>query len=66
MKILANVVAVLLVLAGAVWALQGANVIGGSMMSGQSLWLFVGIALVIVGLAVLWWMNFAASKRPAG
>ena len=34
MKILANVVAVLLVLAGAVWALQGANLIGGSLMSG--------------------------------
>ena len=45
---------VLLVVVGLVWTLQGLGVIGGSAMSGVTLWAVVGplVALAGVGLAV--------------
>ncbi|MCC6983458.1 MAG: hypothetical protein IT535_09325 [Bauldia sp.] len=57
MKLLANVIAVLATLVGMLWVLQGTNIVRGSFMSGQSLWLYIGIALVIGGAAALWWIN---------
>ena len=48
-----RVVGLLLVLIGAVWALQGVGVIGGSSMTGSSTWLVIGIVLVIAGLALV-------------
>ncbi len=39
-----------LLLIGLVWTLQGAGVIGGSAMSGQSQWLIIGVILVVLGL----------------
>ena len=52
-----NIAAVIALLLGALWILQGANIVGGSVMSGQSVWLCVGIVLVIVAAGVLWWAN---------
>lgn len=46
------VIAVLLALVGAVWALQGLGVIGGSAMSGTLFWAGAGI-VVIIGAAVV-------------
>jgi hypothetical protein len=43
------VVGVLMVLTGAVWTLQGLNVIGGSAMSGVSLWAGIGPVVAIAG-----------------
>jgi hypothetical protein len=43
------VVGVLMVLTGAVWTLQGLNVLGGSAMSGVSLWAAIGPVVAIVG-----------------
>jgi len=57
MKILGNIVGVVLLLVGALWTLQGANVLAGSVMSGQSQWLYIGIALIVAGLVVLYWTN---------
>jgi hypothetical protein len=47
-------VGLLLVLVGAVWFLQGIDVLGGSGMSGQTLWAVIGpvVALAGVGLVV--------------
>ena len=44
----------LLAVVGAVWFLQGIDVLGGSGMSGKTLWAVVGpiVALVGVGLVV--------------
>jgi len=42
----------LLVLIGLIWVLQGAGVIEGSFMSGQKLWLGIGIVVGVVGLAL--------------
>jgi hypothetical protein len=63
MKLWGNVAAIIAVVIGAIWTLQGANILGGSFMSGQSQWLYIGIAVVIVGVIGLWWVN---SGKAAG
>ena len=55
MRLGVNIVAVLLIIGGLIWTLQGANVIGGSFMTGQPKWLYIGIAIVICGLGLLGW-----------
>ncbi len=60
MKILGNIVGIVCLLIGALWTLQGANVLAGSMMSGQSQWLYIGIVLIVIGLAALYWTNMRA------
>lgn len=55
MRIAGTIVGIILILVGGLWILQGSNVIGGSVMSGQSQWLYVGIVLLIVGVVALWW-----------
>ena len=39
-----------LVLLGATWTLQGLDVIGGSVMSGVTLWAVIGPIVVIAGI----------------
>ena len=46
------VVGVVIAIAGAVWALQGFGVIGGSFMSGTTLWAVIGPVVALVGLAI--------------
>ena len=48
-----RIVGVVLVLVGGLWALQGLGVIGGSVMTGSTAWLVIGVVTVLVGLAVL-------------
>jgi hypothetical protein len=43
----------LLALVGAVWTLQGANVLGGSFMSGSPRWLVIGLVCLLGGAALL-------------
>jgi hypothetical protein len=52
-----NVIGVIGILLGGLWILQGNNVIGGSVMSGQSQWLYIGLVVAVAGLAALWWAN---------
>jgi hypothetical protein len=47
------IVGVLLVLVGAVWFLQGINVLGGSFMSGAILWAVIGAPMVFVGALLI-------------
>lgn len=55
MTILKAIVGVVLVLMGGLWILQGANIVAGSAMSGQSQWLYIGIVVLLLGLGVLYW-----------
>ena len=57
----ARTVGLLLVLVGAVWALQGVGVIGGSVMTGSATWLVIGLVLVVAGLALV-----ARRRTPRG
>ena len=52
MKIVMLIVAAVLIVIGAVWTLQGLGVIGGSAMSGNSMWAIIGPVLVVVGIGV--------------
>jgi hypothetical protein len=55
MRIAGTIIGIVLVLLGGLWILQGSNVLAGSVMSGQSQWLYIGIVVLIVGLVALWW-----------
>jgi hypothetical protein len=55
MRIARIVVGVVMVLLGGIWTLQGANILTGSaLMSGQSQWLWIGVAVVVAGALLLW------------
>ena len=45
-------VGVVLTIAGLIWALQGFGVIGGSFMSGDSVWAIIGPVVAVAGLAL--------------
>jgi len=45
-------VGVLLTVAGVIWALQGFGVIGGSFMSGDSVWAVIGPVVAVGGLVL--------------
>lgn len=51
-KFLLAGVGALMALLGVVWTLQGLGYIGGSGMSGVTLWAVVGPVVVLVGLAI--------------
>jgi len=55
MRIAGTIIGIILILLGGGWILQGSNVLAGSVMSGQSQWLYIGIVVLIVGLLALWW-----------
>ena len=47
------VLGIVLILLGLVWTLQGFNVIGGSAMSGSSLWATVGPIVLLIGVLLI-------------
>jgi hypothetical protein len=57
MRIVVNIVAVLLVLIGCIWFLQGINVLPGSFMTGQTRWAVRGGILVFAGIVGLLYAN---------
>ncbi len=48
------VLGTLLALMGAVWALQGAGILGGSAMSSETQWLVIGLPVAALGLWLIW------------
>ena len=57
MRITLKIVAVLLVLSGAIWFLQGINVLPGSFMTGQIRWAVYGSIAIAAGIALLLGIN---------
>ncbi|ESY62693.1 hypothetical protein X743_34175 [Mesorhizobium sp. LNHC252B00] len=57
MRLAKNLLSLIVLAIGALWALQGIGAIGGSFMTGQSQWLYVGLVTVLVGLVGLVWAN---------
>lgn len=47
------IVGVVLLAIGLVWALQGIGIMTGSGMTGQKLWLGIGIVVGVAGIALL-------------
>ena len=64
---LSVVVGAVLVAVGVVWALQGAGKIGGSVMSGKSIWEVIGPIVAVVGLVLfatgVRWLRTARSPH---
>jgi hypothetical protein len=59
MKIALNILGALLVLMGAIWFLQGINILPGSFMTGQTRWAIYGGIAILAGIVVL----AAANRR---
>ncbi len=59
MRIALNVLGGIALLVGAVWVLQGLNVLTGSYMSGQDRWLVIGSLCALAGLAMVVLANVA-------
>ena len=57
MRLTKNLLALIVLAIGALWSLQGVGVVGGSFMTGQSQWLYIGIVTMLVGLVGLVWAN---------
>ena len=54
-----NVLAVLLILMGSVWFLQGVNILPGSFMTGDIRWAIYGAVAVVAGIG----LAVAANRR---
>ena len=63
---LLTTIGVVLTVAGTIWALQGFGEIGGSFMSGDSVWAVIGPVVAVIGLAV-WGVSLrrTAAGAPA-
>jgi hypothetical protein len=60
MRILLNIIGVLLALFGAIWFLQGTNLMPyppGGFMNGQTKWVINGVIAFLVGVALVVWAN---------
>jgi hypothetical protein len=60
MRIARGALGAFLVLIGAIWFLQGINVLPGSFMTGQMRWAVYGAIAVVAGVGLLW----TAKRRP--
>ncbi len=47
------VIGILALLIGSVWTLQGLNILGGSVMSGRTIFAVIGPIIAIVGLVLV-------------
>ena len=56
-KTIIKIFAVLLMLAGGVWALQGLNLLPGTFMRGDPQWVVNGMITLLVGVGLFWFAN---------
>jgi hypothetical protein len=64
MKIVLNILAVLVILVGGVWFLQGINVLPGSFMTGQTVWAIYGGIAIAIGIVTLVVVNRVKNSSP--
>lgn len=65
MRALPTGLGIVLLLAGAVWVLQGINVLPGSFMTGQAFWAFTGAMCLVLG-GVLLYLGLRRAGRRGG
>jgi cytochrome c biogenesis factor len=63
MKTVLTIIAVLLMISGAIWVLQGLSLIGGSFMVGQTRWIYMGIVTLLIGAGLLFFAR-KNNRRP--
>ena len=59
MKTFLRALGVLLILGGAIFFLQGMNVLPGSFMTGDRQWAINGGIMVILGIALMFWGKYS-------
>lgn len=57
LKTIVKIFAVLLILVGVIWILQGVNILPGSFMTGNPQWTTNGIITVVIGAGLFWFAN---------
>ena len=57
MKLTLNIIAVIVLLAGITFFLQGINILPGSYMTGDPQWAVNGGVMVVIALGLLLWAN---------
>jgi hypothetical protein len=60
-RIISVFIGTLAILVGLVFSFQGAGVLPGSFMTGQRMWLVIGIVVAVIGLA----LALSGLRRPA-
>jgi len=55
MKTILNIIGILLILGGAIFFLQGMNVLPGSTMTGDPQWAINGGVMLAVGIGLMFW-----------
>ncbi len=67
MSWIARIVGVILILLGALWFLQGVNVIPVGFMAGHLQYSALGAVAIIVGAGLIWWVTWRRTGRaPTG
>jgi hypothetical protein len=62
MRISLIILGLILITAGGIWSLQGGGVLPGSSMSGQAIWVLIGLGTMIAGVVLL--VVGARPRRP--
>ena len=57
LKTILKIIAVLLMLSGGIWFLQGINILPGSFMTGDPQWAINGGIMVLVGAGLFWFLS---------
>ena len=57
-KTILKIFAVLFILAGGAWTLQGLNLLPGTFMRGNPQWVINGMITILIGMALLWFANW--------
>jgi hypothetical protein len=65
MRVVANLIAILLILAGAVFALQGLRVLPSAVMYGKPEWVVIGAAMVVLGGMIVLWARLRSRRKPS-
>jgi hypothetical protein len=60
------VVGIVFIAFGGLWTLQGLNLVQGSFMSGQTMWLVIGIVVLLLGVWLLWSLRAGGRKVGVG
>ncbi len=66
MKWLLDIVGVVLALLGALWILQGTNIVPVGFMAGQMQYALLGLIAVIVGVGLIVFVNRQAGRTASG
>ncbi len=56
-RILLKIIAILLILSGGIFLLQGLNLLPGTFMRGNPQWVTNGVVTMLVGAGLFWFVN---------